>query len=525
MDFSVALFFIEMLRASCGGLWTTAQEWQAEQVRLAREAVAETAQEQAADSLVRRRADDIAIALGVPGVRLSNGARFFTEPEGLDPLERQAPLAGPGSMLSAESEALPDFLEELVRTGVRVERAADPASPPDATAMASGSTPFPATRYRLRTYTLYPPTPYVEPFNLIVPSPLPATQRPLLVVFHKYGASHNDVLQNTDYVFECAKRGWFLVCPLGGSKKHFSSLDSQVNTEAVLDWLLANASLRIDRERIYGVGFSMGGGAVLNYAARHRDSAHAVLAAVINHSGGVSLTNTYLNDPPVRFILDYWFGDGSTGSAVPWNMTRSSVIDFDPNTMVVDTTTDLARNLGSTPIATWRPSVDTIPYLPEQNDALNQHLTTNLGRVPGLTYSYNVVTFTGHLWRMLDAATACDWLEQFTLQVPASGRLLADQDGVYEQFFVEQDASGAFTPVDWNLDAASNTLSLSATGNLKRMSFDPVAAGLATNAVLHVTTGSADGSGDEIVIAHWPQSPSAITRDGTATANWLYDAA
>ncbi|HTF91050.1 MAG TPA: alpha/beta fold hydrolase [Planctomycetota bacterium] len=465
----------------------------------------------------------LAIDRGVPGTRISRGSMFFQEPIGIDPKGGGQFPVTEHSILSAEEDALPDFLAQLAQSGGRVEAGDFEGSDEPNTGISSGGTPLHSPRYRLRTYTLYPPTPFVEPFNLMVPTPMPMDPAPLLVVFHKYGSSHNDVLQNTDFVKECAKRGWFLVCPLAGSKKHFGSLESQVNTEAVLDWMLANATLRIDRQRIYGIGFSMGGGAALNYAARHRDPAHAMFAALINHSGGVSINNTYLHDPPVRFILDFWFGDGSAGSADPWNMTRSSVIDFNSATLIVDPTTDLARNLGSTPLATWRPSVDTISYLPEQNDVLDHHLQTALGRVPGPTYSYNVVTFIGHLWRMIDASAACDWLGQFTLQVPASGRTLADHDGIYERFYLEQDAAGAFTPIDWSLDAQSNALHVGATANLKRLSIDPIAAGLTNTAPLLVTTASADATGDEIVITHWPQFPSALLRDGIATASWTYD--
>ncbi|MBK8180683.1 MAG: hypothetical protein IPK67_17670 [Planctomycetes bacterium] len=345
----------------------------------------------------------------------------------------------------------------------------------------------------------------------------------MLVVFHKYGASHLDAVKNTDFVRECAARGWFLVCPLGGSKKHFSSIESQINTEAVLEWVLANASLRIDRTRLYGVGFSMGGGALMNYAARHRDPSRPMLAAIVNHSGNASLTDTYRRDPPTRFIFDFWYGDGSTGSADAWKMTRSSVIDFNSATLAVDEGADLARNLASTPLATWRAEFDTIPYLPDQNDILDQHLQQKLGRVPGPTYGYTVVPFTGHDWRMLDAAQACDWMSQFTLSVPMSGRTLADVDATYEHFYVEQEAAGAFTPFDWSIDQASNTISITATQNLARLTVDSLSAGISAATPLTLHTSSADGTGDDVVITRWSSLPTAVVRDGQAIQNWLYD--
>jgi hypothetical protein len=204
-------------------------------------------------------------------------------------------------------------------------------------------------------------------------------------------------------------------------------------------------------------------------------------------------------------------------------MSRSSVISYDPFTLAVDPSSDLIRNLGSTPLQTWRASIDLVPYLPSENDILDQHLQQDLGRVPGVTYSYNVVPFSGHEWGMLDPSAACDWLGQFTLQTPLSGRTIADVDGVYEHFFVEQDAVGAFTPFDWSCVPATNELHFSATSNLKRLTIDPIATGLSTSAALSVFTQTADATGDEIALVHWPLSPSAVTRDGVATANWSYD--
>lgn len=394
-------------------------------------------------------------------------------------------------------------------------------------ASAAGSNPnstAPAPRYRLREYTLVPPGGYLEPFTLLVPSPLPATPRPLLVVFHKFGSSHLDVLQNTDFVRQCARRGWFLVCPMGASKKHFGSLESQANTEAVLEWVRRNPSLRIDDERIYGVGFSMGGGAALSYAARHRDPAGVRFAALINHSGGVALNSTYLHEPSVRWILDFWYGDGSVGSAQPWRMTRSSALDFDPTTLAVDTNSDMVRNLGSTPLATHRASADPIAYLPVQNDVLDLHLRQDLGRAADPNYAYHVVPFASHEWGMLDASAACDWFAQHRRTEPSAGRLLADQDGVFEQFLIEQDQAGAFTPLDWSLDATANRVELLATANLARATLDPIAAGLSTGSDLELRVSSADATGGEYALAHWPASPSQVLRDGAASAAWMYDA-
>jgi hypothetical protein len=268
----------------------------------------------------------------------------------------------------------------------------------------------------------------------------------------------------------------------------------------------------------------MGGGSVTNYAARHLDPARHMFAAIIDHSGGVALNNTYYNDPPTRFIFDFWYGDASPGSANPWKMTRSSVIDFDPLTLVPDTSTDLARNLLHIPLQIWRASNDPIFYVPTQNDALDAHLRNDLGVPVGNAYSYNIVPYNGHDWTMIDHAAACDWLQQFTLQMPTSGNTLADHDGVYFQFFVEQDAAGAFTPFSWAIEAYNNELDLGATANLKRVTIDAPGAGLDPLQPMIVHMGTSDGLPDELRLLSMPAQPTSVVRDGVSVfgPSWLY---
>jgi dienelactone hydrolase len=304
-------------------------------------------------------------------------------------------------------------------------------------------------------------------------------------------------------------------------------MQSQTNTEAVLDWILSNPAFAIDTTRIYGIGFSMGGGSVTNFAARHLDPARPMLAAIIDHSGGVALNNTYYNDPAARFILDFWYGNGSAGSADPWAMARSSVIDFDPLTFAVDPSSDLASNLVHIPLQIWRASTDPIFYVQTQCDVLASHLENQLGLQVGPEYSYTVVPYTGHDWNMIDQAAACDWLAQFTLEIPTSGETLADHDGVYFHFYIEQDAPNAFTPFAWSIDTATNTLEIDQTHNLLRATVDLASTGLDPTQQLNVELGTLDGLPDEVKLVGVPAQPASMLRDGipaVAGASWTYNA-
>jgi len=371
--------------------------------------------------------------------------------------------------------------------------------------------------------TLDPGTGFIEKFLFTVPLPRPSAPRPLLVVFHKFGSSHGDVFYNTTYLQQAIQRGWYLVCPLGAAQNHFSSIESQVNTQFVLDWMTNHPAFKIDRTRVYGVGFSMGGGSVTNYAARHVDPAHPMLAAIIDHSGGVALKDTLLNDPFVQPIFDFWFGNGSAGSADPWKMERSSIVNFDNVTLQVEQDTDLARNLMHVPMRIVRASNDTIPYLSRQSDVLHGHMLA-LGKVPGQSYGYYVLPYTGHSWSMLDEGAACDWLQQFTLKLPSSASTLADHDGAYFHFTVAQDQANAFSPFVWNADPAANRLSLSGTANLKRLTANTAELGFKTGQTLTVDFAPADGLGDEVAFSGWPLFPSNVLRDGVPWPAWSYNA-
>lgn len=378
---------------------------------------------------------------------------------------------------------------------------------------------------RYYAVTINPGTGYVESF-IVQPAHVPlTTPAPLLMVFHKYGNSEKDITINTGFVKQAIKKNWYLVAPLSAAQIHFSSIESQFNTNAVFEWVFAHFA--IDRTRIYGAGFSMGGGAVMNYAARHVDPAQAMFAAVIDHTGTVDLNNANLKDAGLHvwpYPLDYWFGTNWTpGSADPWKMARSSVIRFDDVTLAVDTDQDLASNLTHVAIRIVRATNDPLTYLTRQCDVLDAHLRNALGFVPGPNYAYDFVPGSTHNWNTLDYAEVCDWLGQHTLTLPTQASTLADHDGVYFNFTVAQDATGAFTPFDWVIDSGTNTLSITLTKNLKSIALDTATAGLSVAAPLTLNLASADGLADEVRLGGWTTIPSSVTRDGLPEVSWSHD--
>jgi hypothetical protein len=369
---------------------------------------------------------------------------------------------------------------------------------------------------------------WLERFLLYVPT-IPATQRaPLLVVFHKYGVSHWDAYYHTTFFAEAARRGWFAVAPLGASQRGFSSLESQINVQAALDF--TNTYFNIDRNRVYGVGFSMGGGSVTSYAARHVDLSGLMFAAIVNHTGGVSLANTWAleyddndaddNTPnwgdnlEVPDILEYWYGGPPSVQA--FNYQRCSMIDIDPNNGSIGIDTDMSRNVSHVPVRDWMANSDPMVYLRDQTTAFDSHIQGQ-----NLNNTMTTVTASVHSWSTLDDAGVCDWLSQFTLQLPRTASTLADQDGTYFWFQVNQTRSGTFTPFNWTVDPIYNRISLWNTSNLARVSVDASAAGLVYAGNLKVNMNTADGSGDQVLLQNLPYAPILVKRDGqNATGTW-----
>jgi pimeloyl-ACP methyl ester carboxylesterase len=359
-------------------------------------------------------------------------------------------------------------------------------------------------------------TGYDESFLLQVPPPgaTAAAPAPLLVAFHAYGVSEKDITAHTTFAAECAARGWFLIAPLGATQVSYSSLESQAHVALVLDLAMLVFPGRIDPARIYGVGFSMGGGSALNYAARHLDPGRPMFAAVANHTGEVAHVDTYWNEPAAQWIFEHWFGGPPPGQEFEY--LRSSLYDFDPSTLVVNQTTDLARNLTHVPVRSTYVPLDPVKYLLKQTTVLHQQLLARGG-----SSELVVLSGFGHTWGTLNEAQTCDWLAQRALTLPSAAETLADHDGRYFAFDVEQDAPGAFTPFTWHADAGANRLSVSATANLARLGVATAELGLDTAQPLEVALATADGLADEIGLAGYATAPSQVLRDG-APAIWSF---
>lgn len=392
----------------------------------------------------------------------------------------------------------------------------------------AGEVPFGQTatynNWEVKISAAYTGTGWAERFYFSEPIPKPTTPRPLLVFNHRFGKTNLDIAVSTSYLDEAAARGWYVLAPIAASNKHFLSEPAQLNTEFVLDWISNNPAYTIDMNRVYGIGFSMGGGMVVNYAARHVDPSRPMYAAIVNHTGDISLKHVYDNENPQgQFVLDFWFGDGTPMSADPVEMQRKSAIDFDPVAGQFLTDADMVRNIIYLPLKMVRASDDLIDYLEIQTDQLDSHLQTKYGYVNGTShYQYDIIPFNGHDWSMLDEVQALDFLSQHTLQLPTSGQVLADRNAKWFYFTTtlgDVDENGAFT---WSVDGLGNTISLTDTANLSALTVDTQTSGLDSMAPLTLTVGALPGEmKTDIFLRNYDVTvPTQVLLDGQPTTSW-----
>lgn len=401
-------------------------------------------------------------------------------------------------------------------------------------------------------------TGYKEKFYVqLPPHPSSATPSPMLVAFHKFGSSAKDVTVNTTFEEECYARNWWLVAPLGAATKSFASIESQTNTELVLQLVVERAGAFVDRERVYGVGFSMGGSNALNFAARRLDPGGVMFAALVNHTGAASLAYTYVNEPGNQSVLEFWYG--GPPEDFPFEYARSSILDLfelpgapaggptgggggggvggggggggtgggtggglpgnDPD-LAARPHTDLARNLTHVPMRFVRGELDPLKNAVNQFDFAAEHLQRR-----GADVQVQIIpNVTQHLWSTLNEVATLDYLEKRSLTLPTGASTLADRDARYFWFDVEQEQAGAFTPFSWSVDVAANALELRETANLERVTVHVAEAGLDPAQPLAVLVGTVDGTSDEVVLLGYPTAPELVRRDGLATTDWVHHA-
>ncbi|MFT5154300.1 MAG: protocatechuate 3,4-dioxygenase beta subunit, partial [Planctomycetota bacterium] len=319
------------------------------------------------------------------------------------------------------------------------------------------------------------------------------------------------------------------------SQETFSSPNSQATISEDIRRVLQDFA--IDTDRIYGFGFSIGGGAVTNYAARYLDPdpEKGMFAAVANHTGSVSTGHTYFKetnddiDPPYDTpdFLNYLFGGDP--NFVPFSYVQASTIDLGDVSGLVNPANSTAWNLRHIPMQVWYRTTDPLTYLVDQTLAFID-FTSGVVGASVLVRAVDVGP-SSHTWFTMREQGVCDFFEGKVLTLPSVAKTLADRDATFFYFDVEQVTSGSMTPFTWLVDAGANSLQFSDVENMGRTSVDTLDSGLSPSLPYSIQLQSDDSMPFDIVMKDMGLAPYQVLLDGVpvqqdvcgGSGGWCFD--
>jgi dienelactone hydrolase len=437
-------------------------------------------------------------------------------PRALQPISVLRELPAPRPRAAAPATRPPGWSDLSITVGgtVLVPTAASAAAP----------APPPGFSGVQNVALFVPATGDTELFLLGTPS-VPQLTAPLLVGFHAFGSSHGDLLFHTDFFAEAFARGWYVLAPLARSAAsdptaNYGERRSIRNATAALEWVLTNRD--IDLERIYGVGFSMGGGTLGSFMTHNLDPERGMLAAFALHTGSVDQADTYpfLTGPPnVTYLMDQLFG--GPPPVAPFEYRRASLVQLDGLAhQLAPGGLHMAANLVYAPGQVWYANQDPLGYLVTQCEQLMQYFDG----VPGSLVSAVVVNGTAHAWQTMSESTVCNFLAAQTLARPTAGTVIVDEDRRCFDYELQLDAPGQFGELDFDVDLATNRLALTQTSRVARVVTDVQWLGLDTGLIVRVELEALD-VGDELVVRNVPAAPASVARDGLMApgGSWSYD--
>lgn len=301
---------------------------------------------------------------------------------------------------------------------------------------------------------------------------------PMVIAYHGFGMSANSVALFSEIDEECNNRGWVYMAPTGLDDQLFGSPISQQHVEAAIQYMLDNYN--IDQDRLYMVGFSMGGGVATSFAARHRDPSGQMIAAVGTVSPTMDWTQTFLlgtTATQTLMINQYNFGD--TPSQVPWKYKQVSGLYFDRNTYpplpgVLVPEDSMATNLAGIPTyLTW----DTGDTLPEvlSTAPVFESVLLNAGATVQTAIKSGTVDGDGdpatHSWWVLDEVELFDFFDgKKVKRYPTDFDGQQDLGGALSWATSTQDQTDAFTYLVGDADRPNEEIDLSGVANASEVS-------------------------------------------------------
>lgn len=360
-------------------------------------------------------------------------------------------------------------------------------------------------------------TSFVEPFQYQLGASYQRTGRPhrMLVAYHGFGSSASSVATQSTLDELCNQRGWVYLSVTGLDDKLFGTELSQQHTEAAIRWMLDNHN--VDPDRIVMVGFSMGAGVAINFAARHRDPDGIVLAALGLVAVSADWTSAWeIGGAGVKAVLENPLNFGVSPSQDPFAYQRwSGAFHANGGPFSIGTLQagqSMASNLGATPVyLTWDTGDPTL-YVAEQCATLATYLAGLGGEVTVKKVSGTLDPATGvpapHSWALLKVNQMLNAFDGKTAERrPSRMHALVAEDSVAGSATIEQRAPGSFSAADIDI---GSVLRVSGVENAECVALD--AGGLTADR--RVEALPADGEGFDLRLSGFATRPSYVLAAG-----------
>ena len=367
----------------------------------------------------------------------------------------------------------------------------------------------------------------IERFQIQVPLAAilpPYAPRPALIGYHFFGVSEQAVF-NQDIPLLCANRGWFLIAPFGVSQVNFANQQSQDSLDAILDWI--EQFIQFDSERLYGLGFSMGGLNSLSVALRRQDEGARRFAAVGSLLGTVDPVFAYeQGTPTLQTLLQHPDVFGGTPNGAPFAYERVATARMTPG-LAIDDERAGVNNLFDTGVYLGINLADPTTNLLTQNQALAGYLQSK-------GFNVFVDSFFGppvHAWGSFDHTNVFAFFDGQSKPGPV------DQSALPLDLYADRPTPVRFTEVR-DLDpntvvrysvsrpaGGGNALSLEELRGVRELFVDGVQLGLQTGSPVTLTTFGEDSTapGARIVLPGYASTPSSVTVGGLAPAFLAHD--
>ena len=400
-------------------------------------------------------------------------------------------------------------------------------------------------------------TGFDEEFLIGLPDPAVSSPRqaaPVLILWHQWSSSRFDTWSRTHFFELATTRGWYVIAPTGAHEFHMGIEYGQRNTQELINFMAQFVSglsglPPFDETRIYGVGFSMGGGGLVSNACRYLDPTGFPYAAIFNLTGTMSAASGWLNDRlppknnPTQFGTELrshpmMFGGDPGLPQFSFGYQIASTIHLWPTPNIVAPGSDLLRNIPEINVSNSYISGDTHPNKNQVDQAVAHATTAHAGSTsqflfselpPDPTVPPTQTAHPLHCWEHIHPYEdqILTWFEDKRFDKPSGyARILADRDARYYDISVTQNPSlvaashqGIFSAFEYDVSDVmpANTLWLESSRETAALEIHSADMGLDTTPGALLTldlNGPATPTPVQIILNDSIAAPSLVTRDG-----------